>query len=205
MIPAGSTSARTTWSKRSLIRSSRPSSMTASSRRMVEETRVSSTTSKPLVEVGDSRDSCTAGTPRAALRLRDVGDEPARRAEHPGPDRLAAVAEVDGVDLHLVSTGVERGAGGELAQARGLRCGVGQVLGLVAAGVRVQPGEPHVEGDGVVEQGVVREDSGLLQDADPVLALQPRPLRLRQTDTRPRRRGRSACRPRSQPAARPAA
>ena len=120
------------------------------------------------------------GQRRRRGRVRDVGDEPAGRAHRPAADRLAAVAEVDGVDLHLVPAGVERGTGGELAQRQGGVAAVGEVLGLVAPGVGVEPGETDVEGDRVVEEGVVGEDARLLQHGDPVLPLQASPLLLRQ-------------------------
>ena len=132
----------------------------------------------PLAAVGDrGRPAPRAADDAAGEPAElDVGREAAGRAEHPGAHGLAVHAEVDRVDGDLPAAGIERGAWGELPD--GLRrCALElRVLGLEGAGVGVGPAQPDVEGDRVVEQGVVRQDPVLLEHADPVLALQVREL-----------------------------
>ncbi|OIQ89604.1 hypothetical protein GALL_284910 [mine drainage metagenome] len=127
-----------------------------------------------LAGVGD----CRRPAPRALVDLHrrtaelHVDAVPARGAEHPRSDRLAVHAKVDRVNGDLPPAGVERGAGRELADGLGSPALEPHVFGLERATVRVDPAQPDVQGHGVVEQRVVRQDPVLLEHADPVLAAQ---------------------------------
>jgi len=114
--------------------------------------------------------------PRTRHRRRgcggQVGGVPAGGAERHRPDRGFPDAQVDGVDRDLQAAGVERGAGRELPKR--VRRGPPQARALVLPllGVGVDPGQGHLEGDAVVDQGVVGQQSELLQHPDPVLPAQ---------------------------------
>ena len=137
-----------------------------------------------LADVGDRR-ARTARTRRRHRVLGDVGAEAAGRAERPGADGLPLAAEVDRVDSNLVSAGVERRARARTRAAPGPRCAGRRTSACrTSPGVGIEPREPDVERDAVVEQRVVREDPEALEHADPVLALQVGALALRQPQRR---------------------
>ena len=101
-----------------------------------------------------------------------VDGVPAVGAERPRPHRRTLVAQVDGIDVDLQALGVEHRAGGELPQRVRRGPPVADPLGAVLLGVRVDPGDRHVQGDRVVDQGVVRQHAVLFQGLHPRLALQ---------------------------------
>ena len=150
--------------------------MAASSRRSCAETRLSSTTSRrcsvPDSPAPPQRGHRAGAALRPGPRALRSSREPAGRAERHRPDRRVVWPQVDGVDEDLKTPRVERRAGGELAQRVRRRAQEARRLRAELLGLRVDPGHRHVERDHVVEQRVVGQDPELLQDRDPVLALQ---------------------------------
>jgi hypothetical protein len=95
----------------------------------------------------------------------------ARRADPPGLQQPGEVgADVDGVDAHRRRLGVEGGAGCPLGERECAAPLVAARLLPELLGVLVDPAQGDVEGDGVVEQRVVRQHPPLLQRGDPELA-----------------------------------
>ena len=123
---------------------------------------------EPLADVVDAglpAAGAGGGGVVAVVAVAAVGAEP-----H-GADGGAVVAHLDGVDVDLVAADVERRAGREVAQGVGAGAGVVGGLGVVLAGVGVDPAHGDVELDGVVDQRVVGQQPDPLERGDPEVAV----------------------------------
>src|SRR5690625_4638762 len=122
-----------------------------------------------LPQVGDAGAAAAGACAHAELCTpSEVDAIPTCGAERPGVHLFAVAAQVDRVDLDGQPARVERAAGGELSQGLGGGTLDRLRLVLVLLCVGVDPGDRDVECDGVVQQGVVREEAELLQGGDPV-------------------------------------